>query len=373
MKRLRIIAVVLALTVICCTAAGCGGRTGKQFTSYSYFDTQTAVVVFDELKTSEDTERAEMVWEEIKEAFAEVERAIDFRESSLAAFNAALPGETVEIDEVCYAIMTLAKEYYAATDGAFNPAVGALTDLWGFAPREEGVTPPYDRGEGLPRADYIEAFRTLTCFDEVLLIEDNGTYYAKKPSATATVDGRVYDVKVDLGGIGKGYAADTAAKILTEAGYRYGYVAVGGSSIVLLENCSSDYGDGDNWYVDVVHPRQIGATYARFEEKSAAVSTSGDYERYFIRDGTRYSHIIDAATGYPAAGKVASATVVCGSAAEGDAISTALCVMGADKAAAFAAGNADKYRITFLIDDGGRLGCYNGSGAKITADGIEAI
>lgn len=349
---------------------GCSGsQRGKQFTAYSYFDTQTTVVIFDRLVTAADNERAETVWGEIKNAFEKIESAVGWEESSLAKFNAANAGETLEIDEIFYTLLLKAKDYYALTDGAFNPAVGYLSDLWGFSPDSDKDKPYFREMNTLPKEEYIDAFKELCVFDEVEVFESESKFYVKKPEKTVEVEGITYGVKLDMGGLGKGYAADVAAEILKQSGYSYGYVAVGNSSISLLKNNSSDYGKGEDWYVEIVHPRVATETYARLIVNSATVSTSGDYERYFTIDGVRYSHILNPKTGYPIKDGLISASVIAATACEGDAISTALCVMGEEKAKLFAQSNPS-YGIVFLTESEGVLRCYNGANAQILTDGI---
>lgn len=155
-------------------------------------------------------------------AFAEMKAVIDKLEVCLSAddvngdaarFNAADAGEKVRIDHLTAECFKTAQTVFNATDGAYNPAVYNLVDLWGFSARRwEGTTDvvyPYDRDDGsVPQQKYIDAFILLADFENIVFSEDGGEFYLKKPDTTVTVDGQVYTVKIDFGGICKGFATD---------------------------------------------------------------------------------------------------------------------------------------------------------------------
>jgi thiamine biosynthesis lipoprotein len=129
-------------------------------------------------------------------------------------------------------------------------------------------------------------------------------------------------IELNLGAIGKGYALDRVAGGLRRAGVRRALLSAGQSSLLAL--------NGD-WAIDVVSPRADRGPLARVWLRNAALGTSGAGEQFVIVDGTRYGHVIDPRTGWPAAG-VLSASVVASSAAEADALSTAFLIGGVDLA-----------------------------------------
>lgn len=305
------------------------------------------------LYAREDDAAETGVWERLSEEAKRIEQSISGAGGSVERFNLAAAGDCVEIDETAYRILKLAQELYGKTQGAYNPATGLLVDLWGFSPRHRAAdyrkTEAYDRDQfenELPAEKYIEAFSKpeMLDFGAVALREADGKYYAEKPEqAFVTVEGdeKVYTMQLNLGGIGKGYCADGAARILREADQTYGYYSLGGSSMIVLRSPAS--ADG-RWEIGIRSPRgQYGAEYAVLTADNAVISVSGDYEQFYQIDGRRYCHIIDPFTGYPAAAapgqdgsRVASALVVGLSATEGDAVATALTVKGVEWSLAFA-------------------------------------
>ena len=207
----------------------------------------------------------------------------------------------------------------------------------GYAPVEA-----YDRADPhtqLPEQKYISAFAELAeKFGGVTLQEDESGFYAIKPEdGCVTVDGADYSLALELGGIGKGIAADEIASLLVERGFKYGYVSVGGSSLVMLANAARMTGGNTGLFdVSVVDPYK-GGHYYRHYCRDVAVSTSGNYRNSYSIDGRVYSHIIGR-DGVPYDTGVVTASLFGPSAALCDAYTTALCVMGmADgEAAAFA-------------------------------------
>ncbi len=129
---------------------------------------------------------------------------------------------------------------------------------------------------------------------------------------------------VDLGGIAKGYAVDRAAEILAAAGIRQASVSAGGDSRILGDR------RGQPWVVGVQHPRDEKKMAVRLPLSDTAISTSGDYERFFVKDGERYHHIIDPTSGSSAVGSM-SVTILGPSGIFTDALSTSVFVLGAAK------------------------------------------
>ncbi|MBI3188347.1 MAG: FAD:protein FMN transferase, partial [Gammaproteobacteria bacterium] len=128
------------------------------------------------------------------------------------------------------------------------------------------------------------------------------------------------DVRIDLGGIAKGYAIDKAVNIMKSCGIEHGFVKAGGDSYVLGDR------NGQPWMLGIKHPRQNNKVVVRLPLMNVAVSTSGDYERFFIENGARIHHILKPATGKPVTDKW-SVTVIGDSAMMTDALSTTLFVM----------------------------------------------
>jgi thiamine biosynthesis lipoprotein len=136
-------------------------------------------------------------------------------------------------------------------------------------------------------------------------------------------------MRIDLGGIAKGHAIDRCIALLRERGIKHAWMSLGGDSYVL-----GDRG-GRPWHVGIRHPRSREDVALTLPVADVAVSTSGDYERFFIRDGERIHHIINPGTGR-SAGELASTTVIAERGVDADALSTSLFVMGIEAGMALA-------------------------------------
>ncbi len=267
--------------------------------------------------------------------------------SYVSKFNNAAAGETVEIDEITYEVLSLAQEVYAETDGYFNPAVYYSKNIYGFAARPAGGVPV----PTLPEEKYVTAFKELAeHFSEVEISSSDGTYYATKPDFTAEIEGDnvVYPLALDLGGIAKGWCVDKVNGMLEAAGVEYGYFNFGESSMGVKAYAG---GDG-NYSVAAGDPRGSGS-YAAFKIKNANLSTSGDNRQYYEIDGTRYCHIINPQTGSPIQTGVATVTIVGGSAGRSDALTTALAAMGRERAVEFIKANLTDGKVIMLVFEDG--------------------
>ncbi len=132
-------------------------------------------------------------------------------------------------------------------------------------------------------------------------------------------------MSIGLGGIAKGYAVDRAMRVLLEHGVKHGMVSAGGDMKVLGDN------RGEPWEIAIKHPRNRETVMASIRISNVSLVTSGDYERFFVKNGKRYHHIIDPRTGSPSEGCL-SATVIAPQAEFADALATAACVMGSSSA-----------------------------------------
>ena len=132
-------------------------------------------------------------------------------------------------------------------------------------------------------------------------------------------------MRVDIGGIGKGYAADLAADVMTQAGATAGVVAISGDIKTF-----GRMPDGERFVFGIQHPRQEGTLLGQLKLEDEAVSTAGDYQRYFMKDGIRYHHILDPQTLQPARASQ-SVTVVAKEGVIADGLDTGIFVMGPEK------------------------------------------
>lgn len=343
--------------------------SSKRKTSFDHFNTLCSILAYDDFTAAAAQERFEAAWQEVGAMLSRVENtlSVNIPDSDIYNFNEARSGESVEVSPITAEIVAEAIEMYNYTGGAYNPAVANLVDLWGFSPRflnREAKHMPYDRPRNengsfdLPDSRYVEAFQALSDFSAVQLTRSGtGGYLLTKNAKDIEVDGVLYSLKIDLGGIAKGYAADKAAEIMRKNGYEYGFASIGLSSMKLLKRDVSDKeAKGDNmWSINISNPDDPSLRYMTGFGKDAGVSVSGTYDlRYFI-NGREYSHIIDPATGEPTASSIVSVSLWGGKASTDDALSTALCVMGREKATAFMNTYLKDYQVAFIAKTGGQL------------------
>ena len=287
--------------------------------------------------------------------------------SEVYLYNQAKYGETIEISYETYDMLKLAREMYEETDGAFNPAVYRLVDLWGFSSRiysEGNFGLKYDRvvtadeffatGYPLPDERYVEAFSAAEFVDfsqkAVTLQEKDGKYYVTKNVAPALVDGEQFQQWIDLGGIAKGYATDLARAKIASLGIDRFYVNAGSSSIATgWEN------DGGKTTLGMEDSFNSYTTLLQLELGKSSVSTSGQNIRKYTVDGIEYAHILDGATGAPAQTGIRSVMVVVPEeagefwATKGDCLTTALTVMGRDKIVNFVNGYLKENDIKIVV------------------------
>ncbi|REK17817.1 MAG: FAD:protein FMN transferase [Planctomycetota bacterium] len=250
-------------------------------------------------------------------------------ESELSRLNRQAGRESVSIADNLYELIERCVDLFHQTDAAFDITSGPLSKIWGFARREGRV----------PEAKEIATAR-----------EHIGSHLVELDANGPSVRFLDPQVEINLGGIGKGYALDEAAECLAAGGVD-DYLLHGGKSSVLARGRHLEHPHG--WSVGLVHPLNPKQRIAEIALIDQALSTSGSGTQFIRHQGRRLGHILDPRTGWPAEG-VLSATVVCDSAAEADALSTALFVLGPEKAKEFCDRRPDVQAV--LIVSGEREG-----------------
>lgn len=334
MKKFSACFAALAAISLSALCACNGSEKSAYYKSYYAMDTAARLYAADVSESD-----FEKLAGKVGDLLSTAENALSASRSNsyICKYNSAQAGATVEIDEICYEVLTLAQEVYLETDGCFNPAVYYCEDIYGFAARPAEVgSMPYDNDDDtkrLPDEKYVTAFKELAeHFSDVEIFEADGTYYATKPDFAVTVEGdaREYTLALDVGGIAKGWCVDKVNEMMSEAGMEYGYFNFGESSMSVKKY----FGGDNNYSVAAGDPRAVGA-YVSFKMQGANLSTSGDNHNYYVIDETRYCHIIDPHTGSPIRTDVATVTIVGGSAGRCDALTTALSAMDKERAAEF--------------------------------------
>ena len=357
MKRMLSLLAVLML----CTLMLAPAVAASPFMRYTqdYFGTVSMLCLY-------ETEGAEETWEDVKALLREIDEAVSVsRETSdIARFNALASGESMQISDITRDILMTAKAAWELTDGLYDPTVFPLVDLWGFSPRFNRNTYrmelPYDRplenGHPSPAgAADAAALLPLVGLDGVELKEEDGKWLLVKHTLPVEIGGCVIQAQMDPGGIAKGYACDRVAALLREKGYTEGYFVCGGSSMAFLTR------PGDEMFsVTAGKPRgEDAGAYAGIRIRNTTLSSSADYSHSYVSQGILYCHLIDPRTGFPmnmpkdgkAQCGAATVTLTGDSAALNDALSTALCLMGPEKALSFLKEREEKMIMAVYRDD----------------------
>lgn len=259
----------------------------------------------------------------VREIFTDIDaRMSEWKATSaLSKVNARAGGPAVEVPEDLLALIERGLELGRRTDGAFDITWAALWGLWDFKAEDPRPPPP---AEATARAALVDR-------KQVQVDRAARTVRLLRPG-----------MKMGLGGIAKGAALDRSAAELRRRGLGSFMLSAGGQ--VMVAGGKS----GRPWRVGIRDPRgEPTDFFAVLQVQDGSVSTSGDYERFFIRDGRRYHHILNPRTGLPAEG-LRSATVLSRSATDADALSTALMVLGPSKAMALV--EADPALEAVLVD-----------------------
>ena len=222
--------------------------------------------------------------------------------SEVSRVNASAAKRPVRISRELFGLLGTALEYSRITEGAFDITYASVGYLYDFRERRR------------PTEQQIAAALPAVNYRHVLLDRKTSSVRFSQPG-----------VRIDLGGIAKGFAVDQGIAILKARGYSYALVNAGGDSRVIGDR------RGRPWMVGIRHPDHPDQVITRIPLVDAAFSTSGDYERYFDEDGVRYHHIIDPHTGHSAS-KVRSATIIGPYATRTDGMSKTAFVLGPDEA-----------------------------------------
>lgn len=290
---MRKFAFILAF-LLCLTLPGCGGAEAAHADMVFAMDTVMNLTVYGRRGTAALADAEEELYR------LEALLARGTEGSAVYVYNHEGRVEGGELQ----ALLDRTKKISEATAGAFDPYLGGVLDLWGFG-----------SGAGnyrVPTEEELSAAPRL----------------------------------LDLGGFAKGYAGERLFEVMRDRGVLTAVLDLGGD--VALWGDKPD----EPWRVAIKDPT-LGVDYLGILETAGGrfVMTSGVYERYFEEDGVRYHHVIDPRTGRPADSGLVSATVVCENGVWADALATACCVMGAERALALREGLADTMAFDLIVVD----------------------
>lgn len=207
--------------------------------------------------------------------------------SDINKINEAAGKDYVAVHPEIIKMLKTAVEYSELSNGSFDITVSPLIKLWGIGTTEQKI----------PTDTEIKEKLALVNYKDISINETDNTVKLMKPG-----------MAIDLGGIAKGFTADEIVKIFKQHKVKSGIINLGGSSIYTL----GEKPDKSLWAIGIQHPRKERNSEftAIIKMPENALSTSGDYERFFVEGEKRYHHIIDPFTGYPADAGVMSDTIV---------------------------------------------------------------
>ncbi len=302
---------LLCLMVCLLLLAGCTRGDTMYKESRVLMDTFCTITL-----VSDSKEKAR---EAIEAGFAEIKKLETllnyFSDSSeISAVNRAAGIAPVKVSSDTIEILEKTALINRLTEGAFDPTLAPVIGLWDFSKNILNHSVPL-------KNDILEALE-LVDYSLVTIDKDKSEVYLVEKG-----------MELDLGGIAKGFGADRAIEAVRSRGIKAALVAIAGDI--------RGYGlsaSGDAWNVGIQNPRPDAVTdkpwediSARLELKDRAISTSGDYQRYFLVDGKRYHHILDPERGFPAESDLVSATVLAPEGYLADSLSTAVFVLGSEK------------------------------------------
>lgn len=341
----RILAVFLILTLII-PQAGCGSN-GENYQGIAktgfYLDTVCTITIYGvdpdsdlgkELAEADNEAQQKRIFQLITDAFLECDRcekvlSKTISSSEISQINAS-GGQTVTVSDMTAEVIEKGLEYGDISNGVFDITIGKVTDLWDFHDFQTEDTSDSEAGtdevtDPLPDPDLLKEavshvdYRKVKADDDKVALQDP-------------------EMEIDLGGIAKGYIADHLTRWLEECGVVSAVidlggniVAIGGKSAGLLELPQQDFTIG------IKDPQsESGQLLGVFSCSDKTVVTSGTYERYVVKDGKKYHHILDPETGWPAETDVDSVTIITekNHAVDADGLSTTCLALGVEKGTA---------------------------------------
>lgn len=295
---------VFFLTLLCSAFTGCVGvPTGQELAVVTRVQMQMGTLV----KITAVARSESIAQAAASAGFAEIHRLEELLStwiptSELSRVNTSAGVTPVAVSSETMAVVQGAIQIAEMTGGGFNIAIGPAVDAWNVS-----------EGRRIPTGSELEALRPLVDLHAVHADVQVQTIFLEKAG-----------MRIDVGGIGKGYAADQAVAVMKKAGALAGIVALSGDIKTF-----GQLPGGRKFPVGIQHPRKEGAVLAFIDLEDEAISTAGDYERFFEREGVRYHHILNPHTLQPARG-CQSVTVIAREGIWADGLDTGIFVMGAE-------------------------------------------
>ena len=310
-RKIVCLGLVLVLCMSCFVSCG-----ESEYSDETFFGMDTFVTI----KTDKQGEEAEKIYESCKNVLEALDGGFSRHIEGSTTYKYNNGNEKVNVSTNFKELLDIAEEVRRETDGAFTVTSGALTELWelcelrGSLPTEEELT------------------TALKAVESEVKLEG---YVLDKTDAV-----------LEFGGIAKGYACDKLVETMKEGGSKSGMVSFTSTSGVFGISPS-----GNKWKIAIKDPLDTSKVLGYVSLSDAFLSVSGDYERFYEIGDEKYTHILDTKTGMSVNNGVHSVAVVANSGALSDALSTALFVMGPEKAQQLY-GNSVDVAFLFVTDDG---------------------
>lgn len=321
---------------------GCTGSSGASTTSSEATSTtplsRTTYALGTVITISLYDNQSEAILDLAVEKLAKLEDTLSINKTGtlIDEINLSAGKNPVVVDKTTYEVVEKALSYSALTDGAFDITIGPIVKLWNIGFPEARVPSEAEILHTLPLVDYHNV---------VLNPEDTSIYLTKE------------GMSLDLGGIGKGYAADEVATLLREQGVNHAIIDLGGN-LYTLGNKPGD----KPWTIGVQDPfNPRGEIIGTLQTENQSIVTSGIYERYLEDEtGNTYHHILNPKTGYPFDNEIAGVTIISDTSIDGDALSTSVFALGLENGLTFIE-NMNSVEAIFITKDSE---VYTSSGLK---------
>ena len=340
---------ILALTVVAVLSLSCARRSGYVRIE-GYAQGGTYSVIF-------NTEGVDKGPVEIRDTVESILRKIDFtlsgynKNSVLSRFNA---GDTIMVDEMFAEIYSMGREVWEETGGAVDVSFSPLYDLWGFG---------FKNGN-LPTAQQVDSVRSFCgmgfcreSIEDMIGVEMASASLCLESHGSASP-------QLNYNAIAQGYSCDLVARYLYSIGVKDMMVNIGEIF------CDGKNPSGVAWTIGIDRPEdgnnELGAQLQgvfSVPEGPHGVVTSGNYRKFYVKDGKKYAHTIDPRTGYPVTHNLLSATIVAADAMIADAYATYCMVIGFDEAKAFIESRED-LEGCLVYDDGGEFVTWCSAGLE---------
>ncbi|TPG71271.1 FAD:protein FMN transferase [Brevibacillus laterosporus] len=273
--------------------------------SYFIYDTIVTVRVYDDRVTDQHFKELDTRMKEIESHLSRT-----LQGSEVYRINEQAGKQAVPVSVETYEVITKSMKYAELSEGCFDPAIGPLVSLWNIGQDNAKV----------PSEENIKKMLQVIDYHQIVLDDAKRTVFLKQPN-----------MAIDLGGIGKGYAADQIAAYLKENDFNSAIIDLGGNILALGKKPN-----GNDWTIGIQDPdRNRGNQLGKLKVTNKTVVTSGIYERYFEENGKHYHHILNPATGYPVENNLFGVSIITNESADADALSTTGFALGLEKGMSF--------------------------------------